>query len=95
MFDTFGKANETAGRKENTLRKLARLNLEKAEYARQLLEKIPGVEAVSPFTWFGGKYKNEEGMSFAQFAMLPYIGDGSPVDQYFWVDDMVVATARP
>ena len=34
-------------------------------------------------------------LSFAQFAMLPYIGDGSPVDQYFWVDDMVVATARP
>jgi hypothetical protein len=34
-------------------------------------------------------------LRFNQFAMLPYIGDGSPVDQYFWVDDMVVATARP
>jgi putative ABC transport system permease protein len=36
---------------------------------RGIIEKIPGVEAVSPFTWFGGKYKGEEGMSFAQFAM--------------------------
>lgn len=41
--------------------------------ARQLpvIEKIPGVEAVTPFTWFGGKYKNEENMTFAQFAMDP------------------------
>jgi putative ABC transport system permease protein len=39
--------------------------------ARQLpiIERIPGVESVTPFTWFGGKYKNEEGMTFAQFAM--------------------------
>ncbi len=39
--------------------------------ARQLpiIERIPGVEAVTPFTWFGGKYKNEEAMTFAQFAM--------------------------
>jgi putative ABC transport system permease protein len=36
---------------------------------RSVIEKIPGVVAVSPFTWFGGRYKNEEGMSFAQFAM--------------------------
>ncbi|WP_206079422.1 hypothetical protein [Polyangium spumosum] len=34
-------------------------------------------------------------MQFNQFAMLPYIGDGSPVDQRFWVDDLMVATARP
>jgi putative ABC transport system permease protein len=41
--------------------------------ARQLpiIERIPGVEAVTPFTWYGGKYKNEEGMTFAQFAMDP------------------------
>ena len=38
---------------------------------RTLIEKIPGVEAVTPFTWFGGKYKGEEGMSFAQFAIEP------------------------
>ena len=39
--------------------------------ARQLpiIERIPGVEAVSPFTWFAGKYQNEEAMTFAQFAM--------------------------
>ncbi len=34
-------------------------------------------------------------LKFNQFAMLPYIGDGSPVAQSFWVDDMTVATARP
>jgi len=41
--------------------------------ARQLpiIEKIPGVEAVTPFTWLGGKYKGEQGMSFAQFALDP------------------------
>ncbi|MBC8097318.1 MAG: ABC transporter permease [Akkermansiaceae bacterium] len=39
--------------------------------AKQLtiIQRVPGVEAVSPFTWFGGKYKNEESMTFAQFAM--------------------------
>jgi len=36
---------------------------------RGIIEKIPGVESVSPFTWFGGRYKAELGMSFAQFAM--------------------------
>lgn len=41
--------------------------------ARQLpvIERIAGVEAVTPFTWFGGKYKNQENMTFAQFAMDP------------------------
>jgi hypothetical protein len=34
-------------------------------------------------------------MQFNQFAMLPYIGDGSPVNQSFWVDNLTVATARP
>jgi len=29
-----------------------------------------------------------------QFIIGPYIGDGSPVDQYFWVDNLRVATAR-
>jgi len=36
---------------------------------RSIIEKIPGVEAVSPFSWFGGKYKDEESMTFAQFAI--------------------------
>ena len=39
---------------------------------RPIIERIPGIEAVTPFTWYGGKYKNEEGMTFAQFAMDPY-----------------------
>jgi hypothetical protein len=34
-------------------------------------------------------------MQLRQFALAPYIGDGSPVDQYMWVDDLTVATARP
>lgn len=34
-----------------------------------------------------------DAMRFDQFLMLPYIGDGSPVDQTFWVDDLRVATA--
>ena len=36
---------------------------------RAVIERIPGVAAVSPFSWLGGKYKNEENMTFAQFAM--------------------------
>jgi len=34
------------------------------------IERIPGVEVVSPFTWFGGKFRGEEVM-FAQFAVDP------------------------
>jgi hypothetical protein len=34
-------------------------------------------------------------IKFHQFLISPYIGDGSPVDQYMWVDDLVVATAKP
>lgn len=51
-----------------------RISLANLLPARQLqtIEKIPGVESVTPFTWFGGKYKNEEGMTFAQFAMDPH-----------------------
>jgi hypothetical protein len=33
-------------------------------------------------------------MMFNQFIIAPYIGDGSPVDQTFWVDDLTVATGR-
>lgn len=38
---------------------------------RPVIEKIPGIEAVTPFTWFGGKYKNEEMTTFAQFGVDP------------------------
>lgn len=34
-------------------------------------------------------------MMFNQFIIAPYIGDGSPVDQSFWVDDLTVAKAKP
>jgi len=29
-----------------------------------------------------------------QFVIAPYIGDGSPVDQSMWVDNLVVAASR-
>jgi hypothetical protein len=34
-------------------------------------------------------------MRFNQFVIAPYIGDGSPVAQSMWVDDLTVATSRP
>jgi hypothetical protein len=34
-------------------------------------------------------------MKFRTFLMGPWIGDGSPVDQYMWIDDLLVATAHP
>jgi putative ABC transport system permease protein len=40
---------------------------------RPIIEQIPGVEAVSPFSWFGGKFKNEENMTFGQFAVDPQV----------------------
>jgi len=41
--------------------------------AKQLsaVEKIPGVVAVSPFTFFGGNFRDEQMTSFAQFAVEP------------------------
>jgi hypothetical protein len=33
-------------------------------------------------------------MQFVQFIIAPYIGDGSPVAQTMWVDDLVLATGR-
>ena len=38
---------------------------------RAIIERIDGVTAVTPFTWFGGAYKNEENTTFAQFALDP------------------------
>ena len=37
---------------------------------KAVIERIPGVEYISPFTWFGGKFRGEEVM-FAQFAVDP------------------------
>lgn len=41
--------------------------------ARQqpIIARIPGVAAVTPFSWFGGQFSNEEGTPFAQFAVDP------------------------
>ena len=33
-------------------------------------------------------------IQFQQFLIAPYIGDGSPVDQSMWIDNLRVATAR-
>ncbi|MBI5326332.1 MAG: T9SS type A sorting domain-containing protein [Ignavibacteriae bacterium] len=33
-------------------------------------------------------------MNFNQFLVLPYIGDGSPVDQTMWIDELTVASSR-
>ncbi len=37
----------------------------------QKIEKINGVEAITPFTYFGGLYRNESFTTFAQFAVDP------------------------
>jgi hypothetical protein len=34
-------------------------------------------------------------MKFNQFIIAPWIGDGSPVDQTFWIDDLIVGNVRP
>ena len=41
--------------------------------ARQqpIIEKIPGVECVTPFSWFGGKFKDDDSIGFGQFAIDP------------------------
>jgi len=56
--------------------------------------------------WYGGEliidgrnvlFRTGENpsMKFNQFIIGPWIGDGSPVDQTFWVDNLTVATSRP
>ena len=34
-------------------------------------------------------------LKFKQIILAPYIGDGSPVAQTVWYDDLIVATAHP
>ena len=38
---------------------------------RSTLEKIPGIAAFTPFTYFGGRFRDEEFTPFAQFAVEP------------------------
>jgi putative ABC transport system permease protein len=61
---------------------------------RPVIEKIPGIAALSPFTWFGGKFRNEESMTFGQFAIEPaqltnLFGEAKlPLDQLeAWIKD--------
>ncbi len=51
----------------------SRVSLADALPARQrsAIEKIPGVAAVTPLTFFGGKFKDDEGIGFAQFGIDP------------------------
>ncbi len=64
--------------------------------ARQLatLDKIPGISAVTPFTFFGGRYLDKEFTLFAQFAVDParftnvFVDAKAPGDQLSaWVND--------
>ena len=34
-------------------------------------------------------------MRFSTLLLAPYIGDGSPADQFMWLDDLTIGTARP
>ena len=45
---------------------------------RGIIEHIPGVAAVTPFTFFGGKFKDDESVGFAQFAL-----DATTLEQIF------------
>jgi hypothetical protein len=58
MFDTFGKAADTAGRKENTLRKLDRMN-------KALRHEEPDRVPISDFFWgsFKERWRRELGLS--------------------------------
>jgi hypothetical protein len=35
------------------------------------------------------------GLKFRQFLITPYIGDGSPVTQTMWIDELTIGTAKP
>ncbi|MCC6234296.1 MAG: FtsX-like permease family protein [Verrucomicrobiales bacterium] len=49
---------------------------------RPLIEKIPGIAAVTPFTYFGGRFRDEEFTRFAQFAVDPQVFTNVFVDAY-------------
>jgi putative ABC transport system permease protein len=64
--------------------------------ARQLqrIEKIKGVAAVTPFTYFGGKFRGEDFTTFAQFAVDPvrftnvFVDVKAPLNQLdTWIKD--------
>ncbi len=51
----------------------SRVSLAQPLPARQgpVIEKIPGVACVTPLTYFGGKFKDDESIGFAQFGIDP------------------------
>jgi len=61
---------------------------------RPIIEKMPGIAAVTPFTFFGGRFKDMEFTPFAQFAVDPvtftnvFVDAKLPLDQLdAWVKD--------
>ena len=59
---------------------------------------MPGVAAVTPFTFFGGKFKDDDSLGFAQFAVDPekflqLFGEAKiPADQ---LEDVEAARGTP
>ncbi len=60
----------------------------------QKLEKIKGIDAVTPFSYFGGKYQDKDFTTFAQFAVDParftnvFIDVKAPLNQLAaWIKD--------
>ena len=51
----------------------SRVSLANPLPARQfpIIERIPGVDSVMPMSYFGGKFKDDESMGFAQFGIDP------------------------
>ena len=61
---------------------------------RAVLERLPGVMAVTPLTYFGGMYRDEKFTTFAQFAVDPaaftnvFVDAKLPADQLdAWIHD--------
>lgn len=61
---------------------------------RPIVEAIPGIAAVTPFTYFGGRFRDESFTPFAQFAVDPvgftnvFVDAKSPPDQLAaWMQD--------
>ncbi|MFN0066718.1 MAG: ABC transporter permease [Limisphaerales bacterium] len=61
---------------------------------RPAIEKIPGIAAVMPLSWFGGQFRDEKFTTFAQFAVDPtvftniFVEAKLPPDQYAaWLAD--------
>jgi len=54
------------------------------------MDGVPFIDADDVF-FRTGQYPD---MGFFEFMIAPYIGAGSPVDQTFWIDDLVVGNRR-